>query len=322
MLTRVMTVFVLLAAPARALELGLPIACTPGVDCFVQQYADHDPGKNVRDYACGPAAYDGHDGIDIRVRTLADVARGIAVLAAAPGTVKATRDGMADHIIDSDADRAAVRDRECGNGVVIDHGEGWETQYCHMKRGSVVVSKGARVAAGERLGDVGYSGLAQFPHVHLTVRRNSKWLDPFVPDGASASCGMADDSLWTVAARDRLHYSGGDLIGLGFAAKALDLKDVEAGPVSPPDARSPALVAYAWMINLRAGDRIALTLLGPNGVLAANTETLDRNKAQYFLFAGKKLKAASWPGGPYTARIEVTRSGAPFIVREESMSVP
>ena len=31
------------AAPAFALELAQPIDCTPGTDCFIQQYVDHDP---------------------------------------------------------------------------------------------------------------------------------------------------------------------------------------------------------------------------------------------------------------------------------------
>lgn len=322
MLTRSIAVLLMLAGSAQSFELDLPIACVPGSDCFVQQYFDHDPGKTVRDYACGPATNDGHDGTDIRVKTIADVDRGVAVIAAAPGIVKATRDGMADRLVASDADRAAVKDRECGNGAVVDHGDGWETQYCHMKRGSLVVAKGATVAAGERLGDVGYSGLAQFPHVHLTVRRNGKVLDPFVPDGPGPSCGMSGDNLWTSSARRQLGYSGGDLIGLGFAAKPLELHDVEAGAVAPPDAQSPAVVAYAWAINLRGEDRIAVTLSGPDGELATNEATLDRNKAQYFLFAGKKLRAAAWPAGSYTARVVVTRDGASFIAREATLSLP
>ena len=32
--------------------------------------------------------------------------------------------------------------KECGNGLVIRHEYGWETQYCHMKKGSVQVKTG------------------------------------------------------------------------------------------------------------------------------------------------------------------------------------
>jgi D-3-phosphoglycerate dehydrogenase len=51
--------------------------------------------------------------------------------------------------------RGEIAGRECGNGVVIAHEDGWETQYCHMRRGSVAVQPGERVARGQTLGLVG-----------------------------------------------------------------------------------------------------------------------------------------------------------------------
>ena len=127
-----------LAAPqAAAVELELPIACTLAEDCTVQQYPDHDPGPGARDYACGGESYDGHDGIDIRLKTFADIERGVPVLAAAAGVVKSGRDGMADKPVRGEADRKALKGRDCGNGVIVEHSDGFETQYCHMRRGSV-----------------------------------------------------------------------------------------------------------------------------------------------------------------------------------------
>ena len=71
--------------------------------------------------------------------------------------------------------------RDCGNGVVIDHDDGWQTQYCHLRRGSVGVTRGQAVARGDRLGVVGMSGRTQFPHLHLSVRRDGAVIDPFAP---------------------------------------------------------------------------------------------------------------------------------------------
>jgi hypothetical protein len=153
MLTRVLFALAAMTGPAAALELSVPIACTPGVDCFVQQYVDRDKGPGVRDYACGAETYDGHKGADIRLRTTAEVAKGVGVLASAPGTVIGARDGMADHLVRTDADRAGVAALECGNGVRIDHGEGWITQYCHMRKGSIAVKKGDEVKLGAKLGE-------------------------------------------------------------------------------------------------------------------------------------------------------------------------
>jgi hypothetical protein len=87
MLTRVLIALAAMTGPAAAPELSLPIACTPGTDCFIQQYVDRDKGPGVRDYACGAETYDGHEGTDIRLRTTAEVAKGVGVLASAPGTV-------------------------------------------------------------------------------------------------------------------------------------------------------------------------------------------------------------------------------------------
>ena len=206
MLIRAMCVLALTSGPAIALELDLPIACTLGEDCFIQQYVDRDPGPGAGDYACGAQTYDGHDGVDIRLRTTADVEKGIAVLAAAPGVVVALRDGTADLL--TEEDRAAVANRQCGNGVRIDHGEGWHTQYCHMRQGSVIVKEGELVAAGTKLGVVGYSGDAAFPHVHLQVSKNGMVVDPFLPD-LTASCGTQRQALWSASANSALAYQRG-----------------------------------------------------------------------------------------------------------------
>jgi murein DD-endopeptidase MepM/ murein hydrolase activator NlpD len=131
-------------APAAALELSLPVDCTIGTDCAVQHYFDRDAGDGTADYMCGHQTYDGHDGLDIRVPDLAAMARGVAVIAAAPGTVRATRDGMADVNV-AEAGFESVANVECGNGVMVDHDGGWATQYCHLKEGSIAVRRGDRV---------------------------------------------------------------------------------------------------------------------------------------------------------------------------------
>ena len=84
------------AADPAPPALDLPIACAVGTDCWVVNYVDLDPSVETRDYACGKATYDGHKGVDFAIRDLAAMAKGVPVLAAAPGTVEGVRDGMAD----------------------------------------------------------------------------------------------------------------------------------------------------------------------------------------------------------------------------------
>jgi murein DD-endopeptidase MepM/ murein hydrolase activator NlpD len=63
-----------------------------------------------------------------------------------------------------------------GNYVVVSHHSGYRTLYGHL---SVVrVKSGAYVGAGERLGDVGSTGLSTGPHLHFTVYKNGITVNP------------------------------------------------------------------------------------------------------------------------------------------------
>jgi hypothetical protein len=156
--------------------------------------------------------------------------------------------------------------------------------------------------------------------VHLTVRHDGKAVDPF--DGApadGAACGIEGKPLWNKDALSVLAYDAdGDLIDAGFHDGAVALEGLESGEVKPqnPAGGWPALVAYMWAINLSGGDRITVTLKGPGGVGAENTVTLDRNKAQYLLFSGKKRPPGGWPPGVYAGSVTVT-SGADIRLKKE-----
>lgn len=313
------------SSPLAALELVIPVDCELGNSCFIQQYMDHAPSPEARDYACGTAVYDDHDGTDFRLRTTRDAGQGVAVLAAAAGRVTAQRDGMADQLRRTPEDLRRIADRECGNGVVIDHGDGWETQYCHLRRGSLTVEAGDQVEAGSRIGEIGYSGAAAFPHVHLTVRQDGEPVDPFLGlEGTPESCGADARPLWSAAALPELEYKAGEVLDIGFAEGPVDLRALETGAVqgTVPDRRSPAIVAWGWAINLRRGDEILVALAGPEGgELARNTVTLDANKAQYMLFTGTRPPAAGWPAGRYEARFSVLRAGEPVMEDERRLVV-
>lgn len=320
---RVFGTVILAVTPAFAspLPLSQPVDCTLGETCFIQNYVDADPGPGATDFTCGALSYDGHKGTDFALTSFAAMEAGVAVLASAPGVVRAVRDGMPDSGRDG-TDPSVLRGQDCGNGVVIDHGRGWETQYCHMKQSSIAVATGDRVEAGTPLGEVGYSGRTQFPHLHLSVRNHDTIVDPFNSSN-STRCNAEDtpdDDLWT----DRIAYAPGGFIAVGMdtAVPSYDaVKSGEASHDSLPTA-SPALVGWVYLFGGRPGDEITITLTDPGGeVLHSHTSTLDRNQAQFFRAAGKHAPPAGWQSGDWTIAAKVIRDGAVLDTMSRSVRV-
>jgi murein DD-endopeptidase MepM/ murein hydrolase activator NlpD len=65
-----------------------------------------------------------------------------------------------------------------GNTVFLDHGQGLISMYNHLR--TVSVRAGARVAAGDKLGEVGRTGRVTGAHLHWTVSLNNARVDPLL----------------------------------------------------------------------------------------------------------------------------------------------
>ena len=300
-------------ARAEPPRLSLPVDCAMGETCVVQQYVDHDETSEFTDYRCGPLSYDGHKGTDIRALTFYDMRRGIPVLAAADGTVKSVRDGQADVPV-SEIGTDAVRGREAGNAVVIDHDDGWQTQYSHLRRGSVTVKPGQRVAAGAPLGMIGLSGSSDFPHLEFSLRHDGQTVDPFTGPASSVNCQEAPVGLWDETAKAALKYQAGGLLTAGFAAEQPSIGNALHGDYRDTDlsAESPALLFLALSWGLQKGDKEAMTITDFDGrVLAEMTDNLPKNKARWLRYIGKKKPRDGWPAGRYSGRYRVTRGQEP-----------
>jgi len=306
----------LLAADSDMPELMLPIACQIGQNCFIQHYVDIDPSAGVRDYRCGARTYDKHDGIDFRIPSMRQQRAGVRVLAATDGTVINVRDGMPDISVRT-AGKASVAGKECGNGVLIRHDRGIQTQYCHLARGSVRVKRGQRVDAEAPIGNVGMSGDTEFPHLHFIIRQRGQAVDPFAYGARPGRC-EGGRSLWARSAGLAQSYKAGQVINAGFATGPMTMDAAQErgeDQLPRPSRDAPALVAFVQAIGLEGGDVQHLTVTAPDGTLIGENRAapLDRNKAQTIFFAGKKRRGASWPTGRYSARYLVLRRGHAVI---------
>jgi len=311
------------AAPAAAqdITLDLPIDCILGDTCYIQNYVDHDPSDAASDFQCGSLTYDNHKGTDFGLPSLAAMEAGVDVLVSASGTVRGVRNNMRDVLYTPDL-AGEINGRDCGNGVVIAHDDGWETQYCHMREGSVVVLPGDFVEPGDVLGQVGLSGRTQFPHVHITLRQDGVVIDPFNPfdpDGAMTCDTPSTDTLWA----DPLDTPAGGLLSAGFSTTVPDYADVKAGTASvdvlQPD--SP-IVLWAFVFGGRAGDVISIEFDGPDGALFQTDDVLDRTQALLFRAGGLNVPDRGWARGTYSGTVTHTRNGVMLDEQAVRISLP
>jgi murein DD-endopeptidase MepM/ murein hydrolase activator NlpD len=157
-----------------------------GTNSFGQtivNYVDLSPTASILDWSCGSTSYDGHGGWDIEIPSFYHMDEMTTpVLAAAPGTVSQTRDGEFDR-------RTSWQSGVNANYAIVTHADGSQAWYWHFKNGSVRVSPGQPVAAGDTLGFIGSSGFSSGPHLHFETR------DPGVVEPSNGSCNGAS-SRW------------------------------------------------------------------------------------------------------------------------------
>ena len=129
-------------ALATVLDLGWPVAPTARITSPFGERVHPVLGTRKR-----------HEGVDIAVPI------GTPVHAAGAGRVQRARTG-----------------RVSGKYVVIDHGHGVSSNYCHAD--ALHVAAGDQVAAGAHILDSGNTGRSTGPHLHFGLRLHGRAIDP------------------------------------------------------------------------------------------------------------------------------------------------
>jgi Peptidase family M23 len=297
-------------------QLIFPVKCEVGKTCLVQKLVDHDPGPGRQDYRCGTLTTDGHDGVDIRLRTLQDMEAGYDVVAAADGIVLRTRDNEPDvsSLVRTDRDG-----KDAGNGVVVDHGNGWETQYSHLKSGTVAVRPGQKIIAGERLGYIGMSGNSEFPHLHFSVRHEGRPIDPYTSATVSNQCSRAApvSGMWAPSVARALDYVSTAAISVGLASDVPPRSVAERKRTPQINGRHAPLLMWVDIIGAKDGDMEEFSIAGPGGNPVHSQQVrVASGGLSWFAYSGKRAPTSGWVAGRYTGLYVLKRDGQAIIIAE------
>ena len=297
--------FILQVNKCYSISLELPIKCEVGKDCWITNYVNHGTPEHPLDPMCGRMTYKTHKGTDFAIRDLVQMRKGVAVVAAADGVVTGVRDGMADISL-KQLDPLTIKGKECGNGVVIKHENGFETQYCHLRKGSLKVKPGQPIKEGAALGYVGLSGMTEYPHLHFSVRKDGKVYDPFAGGVTRNTCKKHRGNIWSKKSRNDLKYDAGLVYNFGVSASVPTIDEIRRGQHSSGEVSRYASAILGWLtvFSAQAGDQVIMQLYSPAKVLKAEDSfTIPKYYAHYFRYFGKRLNATFWENGIWTLKI-------------------
>jgi hypothetical protein len=257
---------------------------------MVNNYVDLDPGAGLLEDYLGftgslARTYDGHGGIDIDISSFREMDSGSALVrAAAPGTITFVEEGQFD------------RNTSCTgnwNAVRIQHANGYDTIYGHLKRNSVVVNVGDTVAAGQVLGVAGSSGCSTQAHLHLEVQDCSNMAVE------SFSLGM-----W---ATPPAYHAPSDIMDVMLRKGGISTQQIK-DPTPNPTLLAPGdALGIGLSMAGRGGDLVDLSLTAPDGTVDAWSWTVPGSARYRHMFPAWPKTVGSTPG-TWTLRVRVNGS--------------
>ncbi len=305
-----------LAAPASPQseppKFMFPVDCTLGENCWIARYMDRAPGQAKTDYNCKAQTEDKHNGTDIALADTGVMAAGVAVRAAAAGRVLALRDGMPDVTVT--AERAKLIQKQgCGNVLIVGHTNGWQTRYCHLKNDSLLVKRGDVVSPGQIIGQVGLSGITEYPHLHFMVQRAEKGkpaqhYDPFdggvFESGCKAEKTPEQKPLWI----EPIKYAGPIIIPPLVSDVQITRQMLWQAQPSKFSTKPLTLFIQARGFHTLPNDIWRFSLVGPDGELQF-THDVKQTRQRQLVEANANFKSPrrGFASGPWQAVVELIR---------------
>jgi murein DD-endopeptidase MepM/ murein hydrolase activator NlpD len=252
-------------------SLNWPLKAITGFnDCgfhFIGAYVDQNTATtSINDFDCLTNTYDGHHGTDIAVFPYGFYKMDnnqVEVVAAAAGTIVQKADG--------NYDRNCTSNSLTANSIIIQHADGSEALYWHMKKNSVTSKAvGQTVAVGEYLGVVGSSGSSSGPHCHFEIwsgSTNTTYKDPF-----SGTCNLLNVSSWWATQKPhtnpailKVSVNTTDLVMPGCpTTETPNESDNYAIPFQGAGLAPGYAKFYIFLREIPAGATIDLKILNPN----------------------------------------------------------
>lgn len=307
-----------LAAPATPQnappKLVFPVDCILGESCWIARYMDRAPGQAKADYQCKPQTEDKHNGTDIVLADTGVMTAGVTVRAAAAGRVLALRDGMPDVAVTTERARV-IQKQGCGNVLVLGHGNGWQTSYCHLKNDSLLVEKGDMVSPGQAVAQVGLSGLTEYPHLHFMVQRTEKGKqvqhrDPFDSGVLEGGCKAANTPeqkpLWI----EPIEYAGPVILPPLISDAQITRQMMWQAQSETLSANSLKFFIQARGFHTLPGDIWRFSLFAPDGTLQF-THDVKQTRQRQLVEANANFErpGGGFLAGRWTATVELVRGG-------------
>lgn len=278
-------------APPPPVKFRLPIGGVPNVDWSILNYVDLDPGEGFTDYRGGNYTYHTHDAIDFMLPNFAAMDRGVPVYAAA--------DGVVNRVVDGQFDRNTSCQGPGENFVLLDHGDGWQTNYAHFRMNTIAVSPGQSVAAGDFLGYVGSSGCSTDAHLHFVVWHHEvpveTYLDP--------------DRYWLPG--ETVPYAGDTpgVLDFGLTDAPVTTALLKERPpdryvFAPASGQTPRF--WARVHGLPPGTELTVRWYQPNGALfGAPQTTVLTQELRYDPFTAVRGLSPASPQGAWQVALDI-----------------